>query len=160
MDFDDRPDDEEDIYLDVSDEDEENYDYSSDSDEDSDEESDDDSSDDREIEPKPKTIGPTHVPIELKGDSRKGSKYISHIERSKIIAQRAEDLNQGSPSVYTDSQLTDAFKKGVRGVYNPLHRDPVSIARYEFDTRKIPTKLVRTHMNGDYEIWSIDELMW
>jgi DNA-directed RNA polymerase subunit K/omega len=77
---------------------------------------------------------------ELTGLERRTLPKMTLYEATALIGVRAKMLATGAPS-----------HPRARG------SDHIRIATHEFILRVIPLKIRRTHVNGDYEIWRLNE---
>jgi DNA-directed RNA polymerase subunit K/omega len=68
-------------------------------------------------------------------------KHITKYERVMIIAQRAQDIANGSPITIKNAGTTD----------------PIQIAKLELMYNKIPYKIVRTSPSGEQTIIKVSE---
>ena len=69
--------------------------------------------------------------------------FINKYEKAALLKERAEEIADSS----------------ALAIPPPKHtRNPVEIARIEFQMGKTPKKLVRKYPNGNFEIWEIKNL--
>mmetsp|Transcript_5528 Transcript_5528/g.7166 ORF Transcript_5528/g.7166 Transcript_5528/m.7166 type:complete len:130 (+) Transcript_5528:68-457(+) len=77
-------------------------------------------------------------------DQRTTSKFMTKYERARILGVRALQISMNAP-VMVELEPTDT--------------DPLQIAMKELRQKKIPIIIRRYLPHGDYEDWSVDELL-
>ena len=85
--------------------------------------------------------------MERRGRDRRLSKWMSDLERARIIGIRALQLSLGHPTYLTD------ISPGKMGSLDPLF-----VAREELERRVIPDVIYRECPDGSFELWAISEL--
>jgi DNA-directed RNA polymerase subunit K/omega len=68
--------------------------------------------------------------------------FLNRYEYAALIAARASEIADGKP-------LT---------IQNPGTTDPIKIAIMEYNSGKLPKKVIRTFPNGTTEVWNLNDL--